>query len=102
MRWMFSRSGPSDPPTRRSNLEPDGASCAAGFFVPYVLSPEEESMANHLTPDELAKETGIDRDEVIRICVEEGVPIYHGKIDKTLFQASLEAVGAGVGAGQQA
>jgi hypothetical protein len=36
---------------------------------------------------------GIDRDEVIRICIEEGVPIYHGKIDKTLFQASLEAVG---------
>ena len=49
-------------------------------------------MANHLTPDELAKETGMDRDEVIRICIEEGVPIYHGKIDKTLFQAALEAV----------
>jgi hypothetical protein len=48
-------------------------------------------MANHLTPDELAKETGMDRDEVIRICIEEGVPIYHGKIDKTLFQAALEA-----------
>ena len=31
-------------------------------------------MANHLTPEELAKETGIDRDEVVRICVEEGVP----------------------------
>lgn len=52
-------------------------------------------MANHLTPEELAKETGMDRDEVIRICIEEGVPIYHGKIDKTLFQASLESVGAG-------
>ena len=50
-------------------------------------------MPNHLTPEELAKETGIDRDEVIRICVAEGVPIYHGKIDKTLFQATLEAVG---------
>ncbi len=50
-------------------------------------------MANHLTPEEVAKETGIDRDEVIRICVEEGVPIYQGKIDKTLFQATLEAVG---------
>ena len=49
-------------------------------------------MANHLTPDELAKEMGMDREEVIRICVEEGVPIYHGKIDKTLFAASLEAV----------
>lgn len=52
-------------------------------------------MANHLTPEELAKELGIDRDEVIRICLEEGVPIYHGKIDKTLFQASHEAVAAG-------
>ena len=28
-------------------------------------------MANHLTPDELSKEVGIDRDEVIRICLEE-------------------------------
>jgi hypothetical protein len=42
----------------------------------------------------------MDRDEVIRICVEEGVPIYHGKIDKTLFQATLEAVGAGAASGQ--
>ena len=50
-------------------------------------------MANHLTPEELAKEMGIDRDEVVRICIEEGVPIYHGKIDKTLFQATLESVG---------
>ena len=49
-------------------------------------------MPNHLTPDELAKEMAIDREEVIRICLEEGVPIYQGKIDKTLFQASLEAI----------
>jgi len=35
-------------------------------------------MANHLTPEELSKEVGIDRDEVIRICLEEHVPIYHG------------------------
>ncbi len=52
-------------------------------------------MANHLTPDELAKELNIDRDTIIRLCVSEGVPIYHGKIDKTLFQAQLQAVGAG-------
>ena len=57
-------------------------------------------MPNHLTPEELAKETGLDREQVIRICVEEGVPIYQGKIDKTLFQASLEAVGAGASAAQ--
>ena len=51
-------------------------------------------MANHLTPEELAKEMGMDRDDVIRICIEEGVPIYQGKIDKHLFQAQLQAVGA--------
>ncbi|HUG65272.1 MAG TPA: hypothetical protein VMK83_08650 [Gaiellaceae bacterium] len=55
-------------------------------------------MANHLTPEELAKEMGMERDDVVRICVEEGVPIYHGKIDKTLFQASLEAISAGANA----
>ena len=52
-------------------------------------------MANHLTPEELSKELGIDREEVIRLCLQEGVPIYHGKIDKTLFAAQLQAVGAG-------
>ena len=57
-------------------------------------------MANHLTPEELAKEMGMDRDEVIRICIAEGVPIYHGKIDKTLFQASLEEVTAGASSSQ--
>jgi len=51
-------------------------------------------MANHLTPEELSKELGIDRQEVIRLCVEEGVPIYQGKIDKTLFQAHLQTVSA--------
>jgi hypothetical protein len=51
-------------------------------------------VANHLTPEELSKEVGIERDEVVRICVEEHVPIYHGKIDKTLFQAQLQAIGA--------
>jgi hypothetical protein len=51
-------------------------------------------MANHLTPEELSKELGIDRQEVIRVCLEEGVPIYNGKIDKYLFQVQLEALGA--------
>lgn len=51
-------------------------------------------MANHLTPEEIAKELGIERDEVIRVCMKEGVPIYHGKIDKYLFQAQLAALGA--------
>ena len=50
-------------------------------------------MANHLTPEELSEEVGLERAEVIRICVEEHVPIYQGKIDKHLFQAQLQAVG---------
>ena len=51
-------------------------------------------MANHLTPEELSKELGMDRLEIIRVCIQEGVPIYQGKIDKTLFAAQLEALGA--------
>ncbi|MGI8972544.1 MAG: hypothetical protein ACR2HI_00040 [Gaiella sp.] len=51
-------------------------------------------MANHLTPDELAKELKMDREAVIKLCIDEGVPIYHGKIDKTLFQAHLQAPSA--------
>ena len=54
---------------------------------------EETTLANHLTPEELSKELGIERDMVIRVCIEESIPIYQGKIDKTLFQAHLEATG---------
>jgi hypothetical protein len=62
-----------------------------------MFNDGRSEMANHLTPDELSKEVGIDRDEVIRICLEESVPIYHGKIDKFLFQAQLKAVSAHAG-----
>ena len=51
-------------------------------------------MANHLTPEELSKELNIDRDEVIRVCLQESIPIYQGKIDKSLFQAQLQASGS--------
>jgi hypothetical protein len=57
-------------------------------------------MPNHLTPDELSKEVGMEREDVIRFCVEEGVPIYHGKIDKSLFlltQNAAEAAQAATG-----
>jgi hypothetical protein len=46
-------------------------------------------MAIHLTPTELAREIGMDRREVIARCMELGVPIFQGRIDKTLFVASL-------------
>jgi hypothetical protein len=64
------------------------------FSCPHFTQSQtrrETNVANHLTPEELSKELGIDRQEVIRVCVEEGVPIYQGKIDKTLFQAQLQA-----------
>ena len=47
-------------------------------------------MAIHLTPSELARESGLDRRDVIMKCVELGVPIFNGKIDKTLFLSSLQ------------
>jgi hypothetical protein len=46
-------------------------------------------MSIHLTPTELARESGLDRREVIRKCMEMGVPIFEGRIDKTLFEISL-------------
>ena len=46
-------------------------------------------MANHLTPTELARESGLERRDVIAKCMEHGVPIFQGRIDKTLFLASL-------------
>ena len=46
-------------------------------------------MANHLTPTELARESGLERRDVIAKCIELGVPIFNGKIDKTLFLSSL-------------
>ena len=46
-------------------------------------------MANHLTPTELARESGLERRDVIAKCMELGVPIFQGRIDKTLFLASM-------------
>jgi hypothetical protein len=46
-------------------------------------------MAIHLTPTELAREAGMERREVIEKCMELGVPIFQGRIDKTLFLANI-------------
>lgn len=56
-------------------------------------------MANHLTPDELSEELKIDRQEVIRVCIEESIPIYQGKIDKWLFTMAQKERGAGQSSG---
>ena len=47
-------------------------------------------MAIHLTPTELAREAGMHRRDVIAKCMELGVPIFQGRIDKTLFMCSLK------------
>ncbi len=56
-------------------------------------------MAHHLTPAELADQLQMERQEVIGKCVELGVPIYHGRIDRTLFENSLRTI-SGVKAAQ--
>lgn len=48
-------------------------------------------MPNHLTPTELAREAGLERRDVISKCMQMGVPIFQGRIDKTLFLTSLDA-----------
>ena len=48
-------------------------------------------MANHLTPSELAEELHMKRQEVIGKCMQMGIPIFHGRIDKSLFQTSLRS-----------
>jgi hypothetical protein len=47
-------------------------------------------MAIHLTPTELGREAGMHRREVIAKCMELGVPIFQGRIDKTLFISSVK------------
>ena len=60
-------------------------------------------MAIHLTPTELAREAGMERREVIEKCMEMGVPIFQGRIDKTLFLANLtEYVSVSTGRSQVA
>ncbi len=51
-------------------------------------------MANHLTPSELADQLQMDQQEVIGRCVQMGVPILHGRIDRALFESSLSRSGA--------
>jgi len=49
-------------------------------------------MAHHLTPAQLADQLQMERQEVIGKCVEMGVPIYHGRIDRTLFETSMRTI----------
>lgn len=50
-------------------------------------------MANHLTPSELADEMQMKRQDVISKCMETGIPIFNGRIDKALFLSMLRELG---------
>ena len=54
---------------------------------------EEVPMAVHLTLDELSEATGLSRREVLRLCVQEAVPILNGRVDRTLFVSSVTSGG---------
>jgi hypothetical protein len=58
-------------------------------------------MAIHLTPTELAREAGLERREVIEKCMEMGVPIFQGRIDKTLFLMNLSEYSLASPSGQR-
>ncbi len=58
-------------------------------------------MAVHLTPTELAREAGLERRDVIVKCCEWGIPIFNGRIDKTLFLSSLREITGSVPQAQQ-
>ncbi len=68
-----------------------------GFFVlgscGDFLAWKGDLMANHFTPEELAEELGTDTRDVIQLCVREGIPIYKGKIDRSLLTAVMKAKG---------
>jgi hypothetical protein len=52
-------------------------------------------MGHHLTPSELADHLKMKRQDVIGKCVEMGVPIFHGRIDRTLFETSMRSLASG-------
>jgi len=50
---------------------------------------------NHYLPEEIAKQEGMTRTEVIKLCHEMDVPIFQGRIDRTLFDEALSEYRAG-------
>ncbi len=57
---------------------------------------KEMSMANHFTPEELAKEMGMEAQGIIEFCLRESIPIYKGKIDRSLLAVVMRAKGIAV------
>src|SRR5450759_2511155 len=84
------------PPRSVERDSEPGGSPAPGFFFarPNGFMPEKgEVMANHFTPEELSKDLGMETKDVIQFCLEEGIPIYKGKIDRSLLAVVMKAKG---------
>jgi hypothetical protein len=64
---------------------------AVVVFGPLRTHERGEVMANHLTPEEVADEFGLETGEVYTVIREECIPIYQGRVDKSLFRSSFEA-----------
>jgi hypothetical protein len=68
-----------------------------GFFVrgnlDRRLARKGDLMANHFTPAELAEELGTETRDVIQFCVREAIPIYKGKVDRSLLMTVMKAKG---------
>ncbi len=50
-------------------------------------------MPNHLTPDDMAEAIGMRKARLMRYCLDQAIPIYNGRVDKTLVITSLLATG---------
>lgn len=44
-------------------------------------------MSHHLTPERIAELYELKLEEVVRFCDQQSIPIWHGRIDRTLFEA---------------
>ena len=60
-------------------LSPSVARATFATKSQYKSMLEVQELANHLTPEELADETGLKQHDVIVKCVELGVPIFQGQ-----------------------
>jgi len=50
-------------------------------------------MSNHVLPADLAKELGLEESELLLFCGQESIPIFHGRVDRTLVEAQMKANG---------
>lgn len=43
----------------------------------------------HVPPSDLAREHGLDLEQLLDLCTQLSVPVIHGRIDKTLFELAM-------------